>query len=114
MPPRKKVQNGGDPPGKDDAQAATLEKGDLAKGSITDYAQMQSDELEALRSIYMDDFTETETKPTAWSVSQQQVSPAVEEVINNHLRVAFAMFRMDVALFNCWRAKHRDSDRSSN
>ncbi|KIW09057.1 uncharacterized protein PV09_00006 [Verruconis gallopava] len=35
----------------------------------TDYAQQQNDEIEVLRSIYMDDFCEVETK-TAWANKQ--------------------------------------------
>ena len=31
-------------------------------------AEMQHDEIEALRSIYMDDFQEHESKPGAWNV----------------------------------------------
>lgn len=34
----------------------------------TNYAEIQHDELEALRSIYMQDFEENEIKTGAWNV----------------------------------------------
>lgn len=34
----------------------------------TNYAEIQQDELEALRSIYMQDFEENEIKTGAWNV----------------------------------------------
>ena len=34
----------------------------------TNYAAIQNDEIEALRSIYMDDFVEEEAKTGAWNV----------------------------------------------
>ena len=34
----------------------------------TNYAEIQRDEMEALRSIYMDDFEEEEVKTGAWNV----------------------------------------------
>lgn len=34
----------------------------------TNYAEIQQDELEALRSIYMQDFEENEMKTGAWNV----------------------------------------------
>lgn len=34
----------------------------------TNYAEIQHDELEALRSIYMEDFTEEAVKTGAWNV----------------------------------------------
>lgn len=36
--------------------------------SITNYAEIQHDEIEVLRSIYMDDFVEDKVKPGAWNV----------------------------------------------
>ncbi len=36
--------------------------------STTNYAEIQHDEIEALRSIYMDDFVEEERKTGAWNV----------------------------------------------
>ena len=35
---------------------------------ITKYSEIQHDEIEALRSIFMDDFMEEETKTGAWNV----------------------------------------------
>ena len=40
--------------------------------NVTNYAEIQHDEIEALRSIYMDDFTEHETKPGPWNVGLVQ------------------------------------------
>ena len=34
----------------------------------TNYGEIQHDEIEALRSIYMDDFIEVEAKTGAWNV----------------------------------------------
>lgn len=36
--------------------------------SITNYAEIQNDEIEVLRSIYMDDFMEEKPKTAAWNV----------------------------------------------
>lgn len=36
----------------------------------TNYAEIQQDELEALRSIYMQDFEEKEIKTGAWNVGR--------------------------------------------
>lgn len=36
--------------------------------SVTKYAEIQQDEIEALRSIYMEDFAEKEIKTGAWNV----------------------------------------------
>ena len=36
--------------------------------STTNYDEIQQDEIEALRSIYMDDFAEEEKKTGAWNV----------------------------------------------
>ena len=36
--------------------------------NVTNYAEIQNDEIEALRSIYMDDFLELDIKPGAWNV----------------------------------------------
>ncbi len=36
--------------------------------SITNYAEIQNDEIEVLRSIYMDDFAEEKSKTGAWNV----------------------------------------------
>lgn len=36
--------------------------------SVTKYAEIQQDEIEALKSIYMEDFVEKETKTGAWNV----------------------------------------------
>lgn len=38
--------------------------------SVTNYVEIQKNELEALRSIFMDDFEEVRTKAAAWNVSQ--------------------------------------------
>ena len=47
--------------------------------SITNYAEIQHDEIEALRSIYMEDFVEIETKTGAWN-------KAVDRAFKIHLR----------------------------
>ncbi len=36
---------------------------------LTNYAEVQQDELDALKSIYMDDFEEVKAKAAAWNVS---------------------------------------------
>lgn len=36
--------------------------------NVTNYAEIQHDEIEALRSIYMEDFLEQEARPGAWNV----------------------------------------------
>ena len=38
---------------------------------VTNYSEIQNDEIEALRSIYMDDFVEHEIKPGAWNVGNR-------------------------------------------
>lgn len=35
---------------------------------VTNYMEIQEDEIEALRSIYMEDFEEEEVKTGAWNV----------------------------------------------
>ena len=37
--------------------------------TTTNYGEIQHDEIEVLRSIYMDDFVEEKTKTGAWNVS---------------------------------------------
>ena len=41
--------------------------------NATNYAEIQNDEIEALRSIYMDDFLEHDIKPGAWNVGNKQL-----------------------------------------
>ena len=41
----------------------------VSPGPTIDYSQVQQDEIEALRSIYMDDFEEADSKTGAWRVS---------------------------------------------
>lgn len=36
---------------------------------VTNYTEIQNDEIEVLRSIYMDDFVEEKPKAGAWNVS---------------------------------------------
>ena len=36
--------------------------------SVTNYTEIQNDEIEVLRSIYMDDFVEETPKTGAWNV----------------------------------------------
>ena len=43
--------------------------------SVTKYAEIQQDEIEALRSIYMNDFEEQEAKVGAWNVGQPSHLP---------------------------------------
>lgn len=40
----------------------------MAPSAMTNYAEIQEDEIEALRSIYMDDFQEERPKVGAWNV----------------------------------------------
>lgn len=40
-----------------------------AQKEITDYAEIQQMEIDALKSIFMEDFEEEETKTAAWNVS---------------------------------------------
>ena len=40
--------------------------------NVTNYAEIQNDEIEALRSIYMDDFLEHDIKPGAWNVGNSR------------------------------------------
>ena len=42
--------------------------------SVTKYAEIQQDEIEALRSIYMEDFVENETRTGAWNVGEPSLS----------------------------------------
>lgn len=42
--------------------------------ATTNYAEIQQDEIEALRSIYMEAFEEHETKVGAWNVSHIELS----------------------------------------
>lgn len=46
----------------------------------TNYVEIQQDEMEALRSIYMDDFVEEEAKMGAWNVSCKRSNESVIEV----------------------------------
>lgn len=41
---------------------------------ITNYAEIQQDELEALRSIYMEDFNEEAVRTGAWNVGVNMFS----------------------------------------
>jgi len=41
--------------------------------TATNYSEIQNDEIEALRSIYMDDFVEEELKTGAWNVRRSPV-----------------------------------------
>jgi len=36
----------------------------------TNYSEIQQDEIEVLRSIYMDDFAEEEARTGAWNVGE--------------------------------------------
>lgn len=40
----------------------------MAPSAMTNYAEIQEDEIQALRSIYMDDFQEERPKVGAWNV----------------------------------------------
>lgn len=42
---------------------------------VTKYAEIQQDEIDALRSIYMDDFEEQEAKVGAWNVGGPPLLP---------------------------------------
>ena len=42
------------------------------KTALTNYAEAQQDELDALKSIYMDDFEEVKGKAAAWNVSNSK------------------------------------------
>ena len=42
--------------------------------STTNYAEIQENELQVLRSIYMEDFEEDKTKAGAWNVGLIQVT----------------------------------------
>ena len=48
----------------------------MALSVRTDYAGIQDDEIEALRSIYMDDFQEERPKVGAWNVCDT-IFPAI-------------------------------------
>lgn len=41
--------------------------------ATTNYKEIQHDEIEALRSIYMDDFEEEKPKVGAWNVSRNRL-----------------------------------------
>ncbi len=48
--------------------------------TVTNYAEIQENEIDALRSIYMDDFNEEEVKVGAWNVS------ILHDICNKHRR----------------------------
>lgn len=52
--------------------------------SATNYAEIQQDEIEALRSIYMEAFEEEKAKVGAWNVS-----PAVSQMYMGMLEIRF-------------------------
>ena len=65
----------------------------------TNYAEIQQDEVEALRSIYMEDFEEKEIKTGAWNVGQTMFKNMLEPIIF-HLPVALSRpFTEDVLDF---------------
>lgn len=41
----------------------------MAQKELTDYAEIQQMEIDALKSIFMEDFEEEEMKAAAWNVS---------------------------------------------
>ena len=51
--------------------------------NVTNYAEIQHDEIEALRSIYMEDFQEQEVRPGAWNVGfimHSSHSPSIQRI----------------------------------
>lgn len=61
----------------------------------TNYAEIQQDELEALRSIYMDDFKEEAVKTGAWNVGGRaflKKSTFSASVVLNHDKVNEYLF----------------------
>ena len=48
--------------------------------STTNYAEIQNDEIEVLRSIYMDDFVEEKPKTGAWNVGFENFATLFSDV----------------------------------
>lgn len=44
---------------------------------VTNYSEIQQDEVEVLRSIYMEDFIEEEAKTGAWNVGNYSTFPCI-------------------------------------
>ena len=43
--------------------------------NVTNYTEIQNDEIQALRSIYMEDFEENEATPGPWNVGKTFETP---------------------------------------
>lgn len=67
MPPKPRTKN--DTP---EAGVKPVLEGPVSPGAkqpaVTNYSEIQDNELEALRSIYMTDFRDVKGKPSAWNV----------------------------------------------
>ena len=53
-------------------QRGTVQQGAFTKASGTDFLEIQRNEIEALRSIYMDDFEEGQAKKGAWNSNTER------------------------------------------
>jgi hypothetical protein len=79
MPPRKaawsKIASNNNEPASQSASPAQGAKSpqkaakNAANPTMTNYDEIQKNEVEVLRSIYMDDFEDVSVKPGAWNVS---------------------------------------------
>ena len=72
MPPKARLQNEPNarvaiPPASQGMEPATP-----TATNLTNYAEIQENEIEVLRSIYMEDFMEVESKPAAWNVGKEK------------------------------------------
>ncbi len=78
-PARTKISHSHQQHGSVTKAAASLEKNQSTaqqaantKVSVTDYLEIQQNEIEALRSIYMEDFEEGQTKKGAWNTTAER------------------------------------------
>ena len=84
MPPKPKTKNDPIPGATAMPVAEVIGSPGNAAAAITNYAEIQGNEIEALRSIYMVDFRDLESKPTAWNVSISKESHVI--VIFTHVK----------------------------
>ncbi|KKY25309.1 putative protein kinase [Phaeomoniella chlamydospora] len=86
MPPKPKTKNDPIPGATAMPVAEVIGSPGNAAAAITNYAEIQGNEIEALRSIYMVDFRDLESKPTAWNRPAEKAfslllkAPSDEEV----------------------------------
>jgi hypothetical protein len=60
----------------------------------TDYAEIQQNEIDVLRSIFMEDFVEEEVKPGAWNVCCKSLKSKVHLALDNMIDLILCYTKM--------------------